>query len=172
MFTPFKHGTRTLLDGALVNPLPIAPTLNDDSDLTIAVNLGGPAEVRPTPLASMPIVNDNVYRAREHALMLHMRESSGPRMNCRLSASMVARRWSASLPVTAFLDSGYFPTTERAPGPQASLARKVLQQGWVQSPMVNDEAQRVSVEPSAHLRFVPPAMPASRQTSRTPTSLT
>jgi NTE family protein len=50
VFTPFKHGGRTLLDGALVNPLPVAPTLGDGTDLTIAVNLGGPAEPRSVPL--------------------------------------------------------------------------------------------------------------------------
>ena len=49
VFTPFKHGERTLLDGALVNPLPVAPTLDDGTDLTIAVNLGGPAELWPAP---------------------------------------------------------------------------------------------------------------------------
>jgi NTE family protein len=46
VFTPFKHGERTLLDGALVNPLPVAPTLDDGTDLIIAVNLSGPAESR------------------------------------------------------------------------------------------------------------------------------
>jgi len=74
VFTPFKHGGRTLLDGALVNPLPIAPTLNDNSDLTIAVNLGGPAEVRPTPEPSTPIISGNVYRQRIRAFIdnLHL----------------------------------------------------------------------------------------------------
>lgn len=47
VFTPFTHEGRTLLDGALVNPVPIAPTLNDDTDLTVAVNLSGPTELRP-----------------------------------------------------------------------------------------------------------------------------
>ncbi len=69
VFTPFQHGGRTLLDGALVNPVPIAPTLNDDTDLTVAVNLGGPGEVRPTPPASTPIVNGNVYRQRIRAFV-------------------------------------------------------------------------------------------------------
>jgi NTE family protein len=49
VFTPFRHGDRMLLDGALVNPLPVSPTLDDSTDLTIAVNLGGPAELRPPP---------------------------------------------------------------------------------------------------------------------------
>ncbi len=52
VFTPFKHGERTLLDGALVNPLPVAPTLDDGTDLTIAVNLGGPAELAPGAAAA------------------------------------------------------------------------------------------------------------------------
>jgi NTE family protein len=57
VFTPFKHGARTLLDGALVNPVPVAPTLNDDTDLTVAVNLSGPAASPPEPPASSSVVN-------------------------------------------------------------------------------------------------------------------
>jgi NTE family protein len=43
-FTPveYKHGH--LIDGGVLNPVPIAPTFNDDTDLKIAVNLGGPVE--------------------------------------------------------------------------------------------------------------------------------
>lgn len=47
-FTPFKHGNRMLLDGALVNPVPITPTLGDTTDLTIAVDLNGPAHTFTT----------------------------------------------------------------------------------------------------------------------------
>ena len=39
VFEPVRIGGRTLVDGGLVNPIPIAPTLNDDTELTIAVNL-------------------------------------------------------------------------------------------------------------------------------------
>lgn len=39
VFSPVKRNGRTLVDGGLVNPIPIAPTLNDATDLTIAVNL-------------------------------------------------------------------------------------------------------------------------------------
>jgi NTE family protein len=69
IFTPFKHGTRTLLDGALVNPVPIAPTLGDTTDLTVAVSLSGPAEVRPLPPPSTPMVNGNAYRQRIRAFI-------------------------------------------------------------------------------------------------------
>jgi NTE family protein len=41
VFAPVHMGGRTLVDGGLVNPIPIAPTLNDSTDLTIAVNLSG-----------------------------------------------------------------------------------------------------------------------------------
>jgi NTE family protein len=41
VFAPVHLGGRTLVDGGLVNPIPIAPTLNDSTDLTIAVNLSG-----------------------------------------------------------------------------------------------------------------------------------
>lgn len=41
LLTPVELDGATLVDGGLVNPIPIAPTLNDKTDLTIAVNLSG-----------------------------------------------------------------------------------------------------------------------------------
>lgn len=41
LFTPHECRGRRLLDGGLVNPVPIAPTLKDLTDMTIAVNLNG-----------------------------------------------------------------------------------------------------------------------------------
>lgn len=40
-FTPFDHRGTPLIDGGVLNPVPIAPTFGDNTDLTIAVNLGG-----------------------------------------------------------------------------------------------------------------------------------
>ncbi len=40
-FTPFNHKGVDLIDGGVLNPVPIAPTFGDETDLTIAVNLGG-----------------------------------------------------------------------------------------------------------------------------------
>jgi len=42
-FTPFGYGDIELIDGGVLNPVPIAPTFSDATDLTIAVNLGGKA---------------------------------------------------------------------------------------------------------------------------------
>lgn len=40
-FTPYLHHDQLLVDGGVLNPVPIAPTFHDETDLTIAVNLGG-----------------------------------------------------------------------------------------------------------------------------------
>ncbi len=40
-FTPVEYKQGYLIDGGVLNPVPIAPTFNDDTDITIAVNLGG-----------------------------------------------------------------------------------------------------------------------------------
>jgi len=40
-FTPFNYKGVDLIDGGVLNPVPIAPTFGDNTDLSIAVNLGG-----------------------------------------------------------------------------------------------------------------------------------
>lgn len=40
-FTPFRYKDIDLIDGGVLNPVPIAPTFNDVTDLTVAVNLVG-----------------------------------------------------------------------------------------------------------------------------------
>jgi len=64
VFTPFKHGGRLLIDGAVVNPVPIAPTLGDSTDLTIAVDLSGPAQANPLRTGNASSDADNGYRRR------------------------------------------------------------------------------------------------------------
>lgn len=45
IFSPVRRSGRLLVDGGIVNPVPIAPTLNDNTELTIAVTLNGPLEI-------------------------------------------------------------------------------------------------------------------------------
>ncbi len=45
VFTPHVVKGRLLVDGNLLNPVPIAPTLRDLTDITIAVNLSGPPDL-------------------------------------------------------------------------------------------------------------------------------
>ncbi len=44
VFTPVKYEGRLLVDGGVLNPVPIAPTLTDMTDMTIAVSLSGKEE--------------------------------------------------------------------------------------------------------------------------------
>lgn len=46
-FTPAKDGGSELLDGGMLNPVPVAPTFRDGTDITIAVNLTGAAVTLP-----------------------------------------------------------------------------------------------------------------------------
>jgi NTE family protein len=83
VFTPFRHGERTLLDGALVNPLPVTPTLDDRTDLTIAVNLNGPVEPKPRSQAWVPPASGNPYRHRTGAFIGGLRPSGVHRVPAR-----------------------------------------------------------------------------------------
>ena len=44
LLTPYKHKGVSLVDGGVLNPVPIAPTFSDGTDITIAVSLGGKHE--------------------------------------------------------------------------------------------------------------------------------
>ena len=41
LLTPFNYRGTNLIDGGVLNPVPIAPTFQDHTDVTIAVNLNG-----------------------------------------------------------------------------------------------------------------------------------
>ena len=43
-FTPYAHNGVKLIDGGVLNPVPIAPTFSDGTQMTVAVNLGGSME--------------------------------------------------------------------------------------------------------------------------------
>ena len=44
IFRPYRHRGRTLVDGGLLNPVPVSVTLRDLTDCTIAVDVNAPAE--------------------------------------------------------------------------------------------------------------------------------
>jgi len=54
VFTPYEINGRKLLDGGLLNPLPVAPTLRDQNDITIAVNVDARPERRSRKKAPPP----------------------------------------------------------------------------------------------------------------------
>lgn len=52
VFKPHAYRGMMLVDGGVLNPVPIAPTLRTQTDLTIAVNLNGRAEMPGKPVKS------------------------------------------------------------------------------------------------------------------------
>ncbi|WED29108.1 patatin-like phospholipase family protein [Vibrio sp. DW001] len=53
-FTPFEIDGESLIDGGVLNPVPIAPTFGDKTDLTLAVNLGGDIIKLPEKIEVIP----------------------------------------------------------------------------------------------------------------------
>lgn len=64
VFAPVRRGHQLLLDGGVLNPLPIAPTLTDDTGLSVAVDVNG-MDQRPLNVR-MPI---NEVKALEQELV-------------------------------------------------------------------------------------------------------
>ena len=56
IFTPVEFRGKRLVDGGLLNPIPIAPTLKDKTDITIAVNLSAPPVSHPN--AHKPVTRE------------------------------------------------------------------------------------------------------------------
>ena len=46
-FTPYRYKNKNLVDGGVLNPVPIAPTFHDDTEITISINLGGEPTLIP-----------------------------------------------------------------------------------------------------------------------------
>jgi NTE family protein len=79
VFSPVELDGHTLVDGGLVNPLPIAPTLNDATDLTIAVNLAGiDDDYSPPDAVSEEDEKTNSYRDRIADFLAKLREDDAP----------------------------------------------------------------------------------------------
>ncbi len=55
LFTPVVSGDQLLVDGALMNPVPILPTLPANADITIAVSLSGDVRRHSPTRASGPV---------------------------------------------------------------------------------------------------------------------
>lgn len=56
-FTPFNYNGIDLIDGGVLNPVPIAPTFSDETDLTIAINLGGKRDSTKTKPVEKHVVS-------------------------------------------------------------------------------------------------------------------
>lgn len=116
VFTPHVVNGRPLLDGSILNPVPIAPTLQDPTDAIIAVSLsgiprrlgGGSRRGAAVPPSDKP---HHPYRSRIDAFVAELEKRLG------LSS---ARR--AAQPSLSFFDSALLSLDAM----QASIARSML----------------------------------------------
>ncbi len=53
VFRPYHLNGRVLVDGALLNPLPVSPLIRDAADYIMAVSVDGPAEFTPMETAAL-----------------------------------------------------------------------------------------------------------------------
>ncbi|MEZ9402803.1 patatin-like phospholipase family protein [Vibrio cyclitrophicus] len=62
-FTPHVINGEVLIDGGVLNPVPIAPTFSDKTDFTLAVNLGGEPEMPQQEVipVSLPTKQSNLH---------------------------------------------------------------------------------------------------------------
>ena len=68
VFAPATLNDRLLVDGGVVNPLPIAPTLNDETDLIVAIDVNGSDEgsrelIEESPRSNAPEGRDSMTRS-------------------------------------------------------------------------------------------------------------
>ncbi|HET6546195.1 MAG TPA: patatin-like phospholipase family protein [Rhodanobacteraceae bacterium] len=113
IFRPYRYHGRTLVDGGLLNPLPVSPTLRDRTDATIAVDVNAPAE---------PLDGDDgdADRSRRSAAMNHGTGGlSSPEIMSGDPAADAADRSESSgagyrQKVAAFIESLHDKRTQRA----------------------------------------------------------
>ncbi|MCF7203476.1 patatin-like phospholipase family protein [Pseudomonas oligotrophica] len=78
LFTPVMQGNRMLVDGGLLNPLPIVPVVSSHSDLIIAVNLNGNNHRQyPLPEVERPGRFDGMFSSLSAHLPFRRRDVAG-----------------------------------------------------------------------------------------------
>lgn len=86
-FTPHVINGEELIDGGVLNPVPIAPTFSDNTDVTLAVNLGGEPEMlkqEVTPV-SLPTKESNL-----HDKVAHFIDNLGNNVKSKMSFNFAA----------------------------------------------------------------------------------
>ena len=64
VFRPYTVNGRRLLDGALLNPVPVTPLIRDPADYLFAVSMDGTAQITPAVTAEDEPVDETSYRHR------------------------------------------------------------------------------------------------------------
>jgi NTE family protein len=107
-FTPFRLKGIDLVDGGVLNPVPIAPTSCDGTDITIAVDLNGSAEspIEPSDVSPAPQSPTSPIREKLNRFISRLQPSA---------TSAVSRDWGA-----------YEIATQAFDAMQSTIARQKL----------------------------------------------
>ncbi|PTO56718.1 serine protease [Vibrio splendidus] len=86
-FTPHVINGEVLIDGGVLNPVPIAPTFSDKTDFTLAVNLGGEPEMLQQEVipVSLPTKESNL-----HEKVVHFIDNLGSSVKSKMSFNFAA----------------------------------------------------------------------------------
>ncbi|MDL5028047.1 patatin-like phospholipase family protein [Vibrio sp. BS-M-Sm-2] len=86
-FTPHVINGEALIDGGVLNPVPIAPTFGDKTDVTLAVNLGGEPEMVQQEVipVSLPTKESNL-----HEKVVHFIDNLGSSVKSKMSFNFAA----------------------------------------------------------------------------------
>lgn len=91
-FTPYIIDGEPLIDGGVLNPVPIAPTFGDKTDLTLAVNLGGELTDKPIARAKHPHHLNRTIEARIGKFIDTLQDSVLDSFNINLDAFDIANQ--------------------------------------------------------------------------------
>jgi NTE family protein len=85
--TPHVINGEVLIDGGVLNPVPIAPTFGDNTDFTLAVNLGGEPEMVKQEVipVSLPTKESNL-----HEKVVHFIDNLGSSVKSKMSFNFAA----------------------------------------------------------------------------------
>ncbi|CDU15781.1 patatin-like phospholipase family protein [Vibrio coralliirubri] len=86
-FTPHVVNGEELIDGGVLNPVPIAPTFGDNTDFTLAVNLGGEPEMLQQEVipVCLPTKESNL-----HEKVVHFIDNLGSSVKSKMSFNFAA----------------------------------------------------------------------------------
>ncbi|CDT70486.1 Conserved hypothetical protein [Vibrio coralliirubri] len=86
-FTPHVVNGEALIDGGVLNPVPIAPTFGDNTDFTLAVNLGGEPEMLQQEIipVCLPTKESNL-----HEKVVHFIDNLGSSVKSKMSFNFAA----------------------------------------------------------------------------------
>ncbi|MGE0313856.1 MAG: patatin-like phospholipase family protein [Lautropia sp.] len=151
IFAPVRLGSRLLLDGGIVNPVPVGPTLNSLTDVTVAVDLNG----RPEPIAAraadadrLPLSVASVYRERIGSFFERWWPGEGAGADASAAGSPATRAGAADAVTTGSADAGTPPVDaipREAPGRAAPVRATAEKVGFTDIVLRSMEAMQASI---------------------------